>query len=131
MSTALFFSYILEDDKSKFLNLTDAKKFDLLLQMVKRKSIKNYQDMEKSLKVVGWENKDFLNTFKNLWDSKKIGWQELDMLDNNDHLFRGPGLITDRWLTTNIGDKEICDRIPNKDWDNIPYCKALKNRNNV
>lgn len=131
MSFSLFFQYMLEGDNEKFKSLSAEKKFHLILQMVKRKQIKDYQGLVDGLKVVGWENQDFLNTFKNLWDLKKIGWGELDILDTHDHMFKGPGFISDRWLTTNIGDKEICDRIPTKDWDNISYCRSYKKRTGV
>ena len=131
MSLELYLQYILESDNDKFKSLPAEKKFHLILQMVKRGQIKNYQDLLKGLKVVGWESQDFLNSFKNLWDLNKIGWEELDILDTNDHLFKGPGFISDRWLTTNIGEKEVCSRIPTKEWDKIPYCRDYKKRSGL
>lgn len=125
MNKSLYFLSILEDD-SKFKSLSAEKKFNLIIDLVKRHTIKDYEGLVKSLSLMGWTTKEFLNTFKLLWDNKKIGWEELDLLDTNDHVFKGPGFIGDRWLISNIGDKELCDRIPSKHWGDLPYCKRYK-----
>lgn len=118
----LYLNYLL-DEAADFKNLSDAGKMDLIIQMVNRKAIKDIKDLNKGLAIINWTQRIFLDKFKELWDKKVIGWEELDALDTNDHIFKGPGFLSDRWLVDNIGQKDICDRIPPKDWSGLSYCK--------
>lgn len=126
MNGSVLYLHLLLEDKDSFKKLDDTAKMHTIIQMVKRKVIKDTTDLNKGLALVDWDQKTFLAKFKELWDKKLIGWEELDALDNNDHVFKGPGFLSDRWLLWNIGDKELCNRIPSKHWDSLPYCRAYK-----
>lgn len=122
--SVLYLKYLLEVDSSTFKNLDDAAKMNLIVQMIKRKTIIDFETLNKGLAMIGWDQRVFMDKFKSLWKDKKIGWDELDALDSNGHLFKGPGIFSDRWLLTNIGQKELCDRIPPGEHDDISYCKG-------
>jgi hypothetical protein len=104
-----------EEDAEVFKALPSEKKFRVLLGLINRGLLHNSTDFQKALGIVGWSNTDFDNQFEELWTNNRIGWDELKILKSLD-------LISDRTLSTRLGQKAVCDRIPSKYHGEISLC---------
>lgn len=114
-----------DSDAEIFKSLPPLKKMLLLVGLMKREVIKTQQEFSHAMEAIGWSHNEFLKQFEELWMAKKIGWEELDVLDSHKIIHNGPNILSDRTLEVIIGKENICPRIPPKYHDQFPMCKGF------
>lgn len=125
--TAVDVLYLLQEeevDADVFKMLNTEKKFKLLTALVHRGVIKSQTEFNDALKALDWKLSNFLDALEDLWTKKKIGWEEIDVLDTHSKVFKGPGLLSDRIIGTRIDRDSLCKRIPPKYHDDYPPCQG-------